>query len=226
MLGSTYMSVQSSRWGSAARPGRRQPRRPARRPRRRDRRRAGLAEHEADLRELGVSELLRRDEDLAVAARDQHPDGFDAVLALVNYAPDVPASLVKEGGRLASPTGSRRRRPRADDDHGRADARQPRAPARPRDATRGHPGHLRTGTGARRAHRARGGAHPMHARDPDRVTAEPRTDVKNAPTRGDSYERTAAPDDRGARALVFAGAPRDTVAPARAVSASAPHSEG
>jgi NADPH:quinone reductase-like Zn-dependent oxidoreductase len=65
-----------------------------------------LAEDETYLRELGVSELLSRDGDLAAAARDHHADGFDAVLDLVNYAPDVPASLVKEGGRVASPTGA------------------------------------------------------------------------------------------------------------------------
>src|SRR5256886_144707 len=65
-----------------------------------------LAEDEPYLRELGVSELLPRDGDLVAAARDQHPDGFDAVLDLVNYAPDVPASLVKDGGRVASPTGA------------------------------------------------------------------------------------------------------------------------
>src|SRR5207249_7110249 len=65
-----------------------------------------LPEDETYLRELGVSELLPRDGDLAAAVRDQHPDGFDAVLDLVNYAPDVPASLVKDGGRVASPTGA------------------------------------------------------------------------------------------------------------------------
>src|SRR4051812_30940670 len=58
------------------------------------------------LRELGVTELLPRDDELAAAARERHPDGFDAVLDLVNYAPDVPASLAKEGGRVASPTGA------------------------------------------------------------------------------------------------------------------------
>ena len=31
---------------------------------------------------------------------------FDAVLDLVNYAPGVPATLVNEGGRVASPTGA------------------------------------------------------------------------------------------------------------------------
>jgi NADPH:quinone reductase len=65
-----------------------------------------LGEDEAYLRELGVSELLPRDRDLDAAARDRHPDGFDAVLDLVNYAPDVPASMVKDGGRIASPTGA------------------------------------------------------------------------------------------------------------------------
>ena len=65
-----------------------------------------LPEDEAYLRELGVSELLPRDGALAAAARERHPDGFDAVLDLVNYAPDAPATLAKEGGRVASPTGA------------------------------------------------------------------------------------------------------------------------
>jgi NADPH:quinone reductase len=63
-------------------------------------------EDEDYLRDLGVSELLPRDGDLAAVARESHPDGFDAVLDLVNYAPDVPASLVKDDGRVASPTGA------------------------------------------------------------------------------------------------------------------------
>src|SRR3954462_2628479 len=54
-----------------------------------------LAEDEAYLRELGVSEVLPRDSDLDVAVRERYRDGFDAVLDLVNYAPDVPAALVK-----------------------------------------------------------------------------------------------------------------------------------
>src|SRR5829696_9083663 len=65
-----------------------------------------LPEDEAYLRGLGVGELLPRDGDLAAAARERHPDGFDAVLDLVNYAPDVPATLVKDGGGVASPTGA------------------------------------------------------------------------------------------------------------------------
>jgi NADPH:quinone reductase len=65
-----------------------------------------LLEDETYLRELGVSELLPRDGDLAAATRERYPDGFDAVLDLVNYQPDVPATLVKDGGRVALPTGA------------------------------------------------------------------------------------------------------------------------
>jgi NADPH:quinone reductase-like Zn-dependent oxidoreductase len=65
-----------------------------------------LPEDEEYLRRLGVNEVLPRDGDLAVTARDRYPDGFDAVLDLVNYGPGVPASLVKDGGRVASPTGA------------------------------------------------------------------------------------------------------------------------
>jgi NADPH2:quinone reductase len=65
-----------------------------------------LPEDEVYLRDLGVGELLPRDGDLAAAARERYPDGFDAVLDLVNYAPGVPATLVKDGGRVASPTGA------------------------------------------------------------------------------------------------------------------------
>ena len=65
-----------------------------------------FAADEAYLRDLGVREVLPRGGDLAAAARERYPDGFDAVLDLVNYAPDVPATLVKDGGRVASPTGA------------------------------------------------------------------------------------------------------------------------
>jgi NADPH:quinone reductase len=65
-----------------------------------------LPEDENYLRNLGVSELLPRDGDFAAAARERHPDGFDAVLDLINYAPGAPATLVKDGGRVASPTGA------------------------------------------------------------------------------------------------------------------------
>ena len=65
-----------------------------------------LPEDEAYLRDLGASELLPRNGDLAAAARERHPDGFDAVLDMVNFAPGEPATLVKDGGRVASPTGA------------------------------------------------------------------------------------------------------------------------
>src|SRR4051812_20369254 len=65
-----------------------------------------LPEDEEYLRGLGVTDILPRDADLAAAARERYPDGFDAVLDLVNYGPGAPASLVKEGGRVASPTGA------------------------------------------------------------------------------------------------------------------------
>jgi NADPH:quinone reductase-like Zn-dependent oxidoreductase len=66
----------------------------------------GLPEDDEYLRELGVTELLPRDVDLADAAHNTHPRGFDAVLDLVNYAPGAPANLAKDGGRVASPTGA------------------------------------------------------------------------------------------------------------------------
>lgn len=56
------------------------------------------------LRELGVSDTLNRGSDLAAQVRERFPDGVDAVLDLVSFTPD--ASLLKEGGRLASPLGA------------------------------------------------------------------------------------------------------------------------
>lgn len=56
------------------------------------------------LRGLGVSELLPRDGDVVAAVRDRHPDGVDAILDLVNYAPGTYDAALKEGGRVASPT--------------------------------------------------------------------------------------------------------------------------
>jgi NADPH2:quinone reductase len=64
-----------------------------------------LPEDETYLRDLGVSEVLPRDADLPAAAREKHPDGFDAVLNLVSFEPESFADLLKEGGRLASPLG-------------------------------------------------------------------------------------------------------------------------
>ena len=53
---------------------------------------------------LGVGELLDRNADLGAAVRERHPDGVDAILDVVSQAPDT--SLLKGGGRLASPLGA------------------------------------------------------------------------------------------------------------------------
>ena len=63
-----------------------------------------LVEDEAYLHDLGVGEILDRDSNLAAPVREAHPDGIDALFDVVSQAPD--ASLLKEGGRLASPLGA------------------------------------------------------------------------------------------------------------------------
>jgi len=65
-----------------------------------------LPEDEQFLRDLGVSEVSARDGDVAAAVRERHPDGVDAVLDLVSYAPGAFDSAVKSGGRVASPNGA------------------------------------------------------------------------------------------------------------------------
>jgi NADPH:quinone reductase len=65
-----------------------------------------LPEDEPYLRDLGVSELVERGGDIAEAVRERHPDGVDALLELVSYAPDgfnANAAALKAGGRGASP---------------------------------------------------------------------------------------------------------------------------
>ncbi len=63
-----------------------------------------LPDDEEYLRELGVGELLDRNADLAAAVRAAYPNGVDAFFDVVSHAPD--ASLLKSGGRLASPLGA------------------------------------------------------------------------------------------------------------------------
>ena len=66
----------------------------------------GLPEDEQYLRDLGVSEIVQRDGDVAELVRERHPDGVDALLELVSYAPDgfnANAAALKPGGRGASP---------------------------------------------------------------------------------------------------------------------------
>lgn len=56
------------------------------------------------LRGLGVSEFIDRDADVAEQVRGSRPDGVDALLDVVSFAPD--ASVVKHDGRVASPLGA------------------------------------------------------------------------------------------------------------------------
>jgi NADPH2:quinone reductase len=63
-----------------------------------------LSEDDGHLRGLGVGELVERDADVAAAVRERHADGVDAILDVVSRTPDV--SLLKDGGRFASPLGA------------------------------------------------------------------------------------------------------------------------
>jgi NADPH2:quinone reductase len=65
-----------------------------------------LAEDDEYLRGLGVSEIVPRDGDVAAAVRERFPDGVDALLDLVNYAPGAYDAALKDGARIASPTGA------------------------------------------------------------------------------------------------------------------------
>jgi NADPH:quinone reductase-like Zn-dependent oxidoreductase len=65
-----------------------------------------LPEDEEFLRGLGVSEIVPRDGDVAAAVRERFPDGVDALLDLVNYAPGTYDAALKDGARIASPTGA------------------------------------------------------------------------------------------------------------------------
>src|SRR5215204_3765094 len=65
-----------------------------------------LPEDEAFLRELGASDVLPRDGDIAQLVRERYPDGVDALLDLVNYAPGTYDAALKPGARVASPTGA------------------------------------------------------------------------------------------------------------------------
>ncbi len=65
-----------------------------------------LPEDEEFLRGLGVSEIVPRDGDVAAAVRERFPEGVDALLDLVNYAPGTYDAALKDGARIASPTGA------------------------------------------------------------------------------------------------------------------------
>jgi NADPH2:quinone reductase len=64
-----------------------------------------LPEDEEYLRELGVSEVLDREADVAALVHERYPDGIEALLDLVSYAPegfDTHAEVLKDDGRGAS----------------------------------------------------------------------------------------------------------------------------
>jgi NADPH:quinone reductase-like Zn-dependent oxidoreductase len=63
-------------------------------------------EDEDFLRGLGVGEIVPREGDVAAAVRERFPDGVDALLDLVNYAPGTYDAALKDGARIASPTGA------------------------------------------------------------------------------------------------------------------------
>jgi NADPH:quinone reductase-like Zn-dependent oxidoreductase len=64
----------------------------------------GLPEDHEYLRGLGANEVIDRNADVAVYVREHYPDGVDALLDVVSQAPN--ASVLKPGGRLASPLGA------------------------------------------------------------------------------------------------------------------------
>jgi NADPH:quinone reductase-like Zn-dependent oxidoreductase len=70
-----------------------------------------LPEHADYLRELGVTEHLDRDGDVVAAVRDRHPDGVDALLDLVSYAPGAFDGALRDGARVASSNGAAREGP-------------------------------------------------------------------------------------------------------------------
>jgi NADPH:quinone reductase len=66
----------------------------------------GLPEDEAFLRTLGVSDVLPREGNIPALVRELVPDGIDALLDLVNYAPGSYDAALKPDARVASPTGA------------------------------------------------------------------------------------------------------------------------
>jgi NADPH2:quinone reductase len=64
-----------------------------------------LPEDEAYLRDLGVSDVVPRDGDIAELVRERCPDGIDALLDLVSYGPGSYDAALKPDARVASPNG-------------------------------------------------------------------------------------------------------------------------
>jgi NADPH:quinone reductase len=62
-----------------------------------------LPEDEPYLRGLGVADIMPRDGDIAAEVRRRYPDGVDALLDNVSYAPGAYDAALKAGARVASP---------------------------------------------------------------------------------------------------------------------------
>ena len=65
----------------------------------------GLPEDEEYLKDLGVSEILPREADIAALVHERYPEGIEALLDLVSYAPegfDTHAEVLHDDGRGAS----------------------------------------------------------------------------------------------------------------------------
>jgi NADPH:quinone reductase len=62
-----------------------------------------LPEDEPYLREMGVADILPRDGAVAADVRRRFPDGVDALLDNVSYAPGAYDAALKDGARVASP---------------------------------------------------------------------------------------------------------------------------
>lgn len=63
----------------------------------------GLPDDEEYLRALGVSAVLPRDGDVVELVRERYPNGVDALLDLVSYAPGAFDGALKTDARVASP---------------------------------------------------------------------------------------------------------------------------
>ena len=105
-----------------------------------------LPEDEDYLRGLGVTRRAAARRRLAALVRERYPDGVDALLDLVSYAPGSYDAALKAGARVASPTGAAGEGPGRTNVMAAPTRREPPAPrraARRRDAARPRPGHLR-----------------------------------------------------------------------------------
>jgi NADPH:quinone reductase-like Zn-dependent oxidoreductase len=69
-----------------------------------------LPEDHDFLKGLGVHELVDREDDVSYLVREAHPDGIDAILDCAGGSADE--SMLREGGRIASPTGAAGEGPR------------------------------------------------------------------------------------------------------------------